>query len=158
MNIKKNINGIEYASLGLSVIGTVAAVVTQQIAYIATPLTLSLSLSLINRQKELVRATKRLTNLEQQSQTVRDSVNALSSAPAPIDFDNLQQSIIDNRQELKRIGTVIFELEKRDNDPSPFLTEIDLTKDSIKHLGLNFSKFQKQFKDRQVSIRVASKV
>ena len=47
MNIKKNINSTEYASVGLSVLGTVAAIVTQQIAYIATPLTLSLSLSLI---------------------------------------------------------------------------------------------------------------
>jgi hypothetical protein len=156
VNIKKNINSIEYASIGLSAIGTVAAVITQQIAYIATPLTLALSLSLIDRQKELGKATKRLTDLEQQSQTVRDSVNALSSAPAPIYFENLQQNIIDNRQELKRIETVLFELEKRDNDPSPFLTEINLTKDSIKQLGVNFSNFQKQFNDSQVSIRVAS--
>lgn len=157
MKSEQNINSIEYASIGLSAIGTVAAVITQQIAYIATPLTLSLSLSLINRQKELDRATKRLANLEQQSQTIRDYVNALSSAPAPINFENLQQNISDNRQKLKRIETVIFELEKRDNDLSPFLTEIDLTKDSIKQLRLNFSNFQKQFNDSQVSIRVASK-
>jgi hypothetical protein len=156
VNIKKNINSTEYASIGLSAIGTVAAIVTQQIAYIATPLTLSLTLSLINRQKELGRATKRLTNLEQQSQAVRDSFNALPSAPTTIDFNNLQQGIIDDRKELKRLRTVILEIEKKDRDLSPFLTEIDLTKDSIKQLGLNLSNFQKQFSDSQDSIRVAN--
>jgi hypothetical protein len=156
VNIKKNINSTEYASIGLSAIGTVAAIVTQQIAYIATPLTLSLTLSLINRQKELGRATKRLVDLEQQFQTVRDSLNSLSSAPTAIDFQNLQQSIIDERQELKRLGTVILEIENRDNDLLPFLTEIDLTKDSIKELGMNFSKFQQQFNDSQDSMRVTT--
>jgi hypothetical protein len=156
MNIKNNINSAEYASIGLSVIGTIAAVVTQQIAYIATPLTLSLSLNLINRQKELGKATKRIAHLEQQSQAVRDSLNALPAAPTTIDFDNLQQSIFKDREELKRLRTVIFEIKKKDNDLLPFLTEIDLTKDSLKQLGLNFSNFKKQFSESQDSIRVTN--
>jgi hypothetical protein len=58
VNIKKNINSTEYASIGLSMIGTVAAIATEQIAYIAAPLTLSLSLSLIDRQKQLTRSNQ----------------------------------------------------------------------------------------------------
>jgi hypothetical protein len=163
VNINKNINGIEYAALGLSALGTVAAVVTQQIAYIATPLTLSLSLSLINRQKELARATKRLTNLEQQfaseiesivkqSQTIQTTLNTLPAAPTSIEFEQLATSVSTDRQELKRLGKVLIELEQRGNDLVPFLTEIDLTKDSLKQLSLNFSNFEQEFDRRQNTI------
>ena len=167
MNIKKNINSTEYASVGLSVLGTVAAIVTQQIAYIATPLTLSLSLSLINRQKDLVKANQRLANLEQQltsdlksvveqSKTVRDSLNDLPPAPTTSDFHQLSESVRLDRAELKRLGTVLINIENRGDNLSPFLTEIDLTKDSLQRLSLNFSNFEKEFNSRQDSTRVAS--
>ena len=167
MNIKKNINSTEYASVGLSVLGTVAAIVTQQIAYIATPLTLSLSLSLINRQKDLVKANQRLANLEQQltsdlksvveqSKTVRDSRNDLPPAPTTSDFHQLSESVRLDRAELKRLGTVLINIENRGDNLSPFLTEIDLTKDSLQRLSLNFSNFEKEFNSRQDSTRVAS--
>ncbi len=167
MNIKQNINSTEYASVGLSVLGTVAAIVTQQIAYIATPLTLSLSLSLINRQKDLVKANQRLANLEQQltsdlksvveqSKTVRDSLNDLPPAPTTSDFHQLSESVRLDRAELKRLGTVLINIENRGDNLSPFLTEIDLTKDSLQRLSLNFSNFEKEFNSRQDSTRVAS--
>ena len=167
MNIKKNINSTEYASVGLSVLGTVAAIVTQQIAYIATPLTLSLSLSLINRQKDLVKADRRIANLEQQltsdlksiieqSKTVRDSLNDLPPAPTTSDFHQLSESVRLDRAELKRLGTVLINIENRGDDLSPFLTEIDLTKDSLQRLSLNFSNFEREFNSRQDSTRVAN--
>ncbi len=167
MNIKKNINHTEYASVGLSVLGTVAAIVTQQIAYIATPLTLSLSLSLINRQKDLVKADRRIANLEQQltsdlksiieqSKTVRDSLNDLPPAPTTSDFHQLSESVRLDRAELKRLGTSLINIEKRGDDLSPFLTEIDLTKDSLQRLSLNFSNFEREFNSRQDSTRVAN--
>lgn len=167
MNIKKNINSTEYASVGLSVLGTVAAIVTQQIAYIATPLTLSLSLSLINRQKDLVKADRRIANLEQQltsdlksiieqSKTVRDSLNDLPPAPTTSDFHQLSESVRLDRAELKRLGTVLINIENRGDNLSPFLTEIDLTKDSLQRLSLNFSNFEREFNSRQDSTRVAN--
>jgi len=82
VNIIKNINSIESASIGLSVLGTIAGIVTQQVAYIAAPLTLSLSLSLINRQKQLVTAERRLANLEQQ-------LIVLPAAPTTVEFYKL---------------------------------------------------------------------
>ena len=167
MNSKKSINHTEYAAVGLSVLGTVAAVVTQQIAYVATPLTLSLSLSLINRQKDLVKADRRIANLEQQltsdlksvveqSKTVRDSLNHLPPAPTTSDFHQLSKSVMLDRAELKRLGTSLINIEKRGDDLSPFLTEIDLTKDSLQRLSLNFSNFEKEFNSRQDSTRVTS--
>ncbi|WP_373542047.1 phospholipase D-like domain-containing protein [Chamaesiphon sp.] len=167
MNTKKNPNQTEYASIGLSVIGAVAAVVTQQIAYIATPLTLSLSLSLINRQRDLVKADRRLANLEQQltsdlksvieqSKTLRDSLDDLPPAPTTSDFHQLSESVRLDRAELDRLGSVLIKIEKKGDDLSPFLTEIDLTKDSLQRLSLNFSNFEKEFNSRQDSTRVTS--
>ena len=41
----------EYVSLASSALGTVAAVATQQVAYSAAPLTVTLGLNIVNRQK-----------------------------------------------------------------------------------------------------------
>jgi hypothetical protein len=141
VNIKQYINGIESAAIGLSVLGTAAAIVTQQIAYIAAPLTLSLSLSLANRQKELAKAERRLANLEQQ-------LIVLPAAPTTVEFYKLVASVTADRQELKRLETVLLEIKNRDNEL--FLTEIDLTKDSLKQLSLNFSNLEKEFTNRNL--------
>ena len=139
MNIRKHLNSIESATIGLSVLGTAVAVVTQQIAYIATPLTLSLSLSLVNRQKELAKSERRLANLEQQ-------LIILPAAPSTVEFYKLVASVNTDRQKLKQLETLLSEIQNRDNNL--FLTEIDLTKDSLKQLSLNFSNFEKEFNDR----------
>lgn len=140
MNIRKYINSIESAAIGLSVLGTAVAIVTQQIAYIATPLTLSLSLSLVNRQKELATSQRRLANLEQQ-------LLVLPAAPTTVEFYKLVASVNTDRQKLKQLETLLSEIQNKDN--SLFLTEIDLTKDSLKQLSLNFSNFEKEFNYRQ---------
>jgi hypothetical protein len=139
VNIRKHINSIESAAIGLSVLGTAVAIVTQQIAYIATPLTLSLSLSLVNRQQELAKSERRLANLEQQ-------LIVLPAAPTTVEFYKLVASVNTDRQKLKQLETVLSEIQNRDN--SLFLTEIDLTKDSLKQLSLNFSNFEKEFNNR----------
>jgi PLD-like domain len=56
---------MEYASIGLSCLGTIAAIATQQLAYVSAPLALSVSLSLLNRKKELSNANQQITRLEQ---------------------------------------------------------------------------------------------
>ncbi len=142
VNIKNNLNGVESASIGLSVLGTIAGMITQQVAYIATPLTLSLSLSLINRQRQLVTAEQRLANLEHQ-------LVAIPAAPTTVEFYKLVASVNADRQELQRLEAIIIELEKRDNDLTPFLTEIDLTKDSLKQLSLNFSNLEQELNYHQ---------
>lgn len=139
MNIRKHINSIESATIGLSVLGAAVAIVTQQIAYIATPLTLSLSLSLVNRQKELAKSERRLANLEQQ-------LIILPAAPTTVEFYKLVASVNTDRQKLDRLETLLLEIQHKDN--SLFLTEIDLTKDSLKQLSLNFADFEKEFNGR----------
>jgi PLD-like domain len=167
VNINKNMNGIEVAAIGLSALGTVAAVVTQQIAYVAAPLTLSLSLSLIDRQKALGRVTNRLANLEQQfasdiesavkqSQAIQAELHDFPPTVSKSDFEKLAKTVSANRQELKRISTALIAIEQRGNDLVPFLTEIDLTKDSLKQLSLNFSKFEQELAHRQGTANVAS--
>ena len=53
--------GAEYTSLGLSALGTILATVTGQVGLAATPLTLALSLNLINR-KELAKSSQQINN------------------------------------------------------------------------------------------------
>jgi PLD-like domain len=160
VNINKKINGIEVVAIGLSALGTVAAVVTQQIAYVAAPLTLSLSLSLIDRQKALGKVIKRIANLEQQfasdiesavkqSQVIQAKLHDFPHTLSKSDFEKLAKTVSANRQELKRISTVLIAIEQRGDDLVPFLTEIDLTKDSLKQLSLNFSKFEQELDRRQ---------
>ena len=60
MKAKRWLERAEYASLGLSALGTVAAAVSQQIAYATTPLVLALSLNVINRQRSLFLQTQSL--------------------------------------------------------------------------------------------------
>jgi PLD-like domain len=159
VNIKKTLNSIECAALGLSTVGTIAAVVTQQLAYIAAPLTLSLSLSLIARQQESRERDRRLVNSEQQftkeieslikqSQALQSELHGLPPTVSKRNFDKLVASLSTDRQELQRLNQAFSGLEQRNNDLVPFLTEIDLTKDSLKQLSLNFSNFEQQF-DRQ---------
>ena len=52
MNHRSWLTLTEYSGLGVSIAGTVMAVITQQIAWATTPLILTLGLNLINRQRE----------------------------------------------------------------------------------------------------------
>jgi phosphatidylserine/phosphatidylglycerophosphate/cardiolipin synthase-like enzyme len=62
MGIEKN---IEYAAIGFSALGAAVALATQQLVYLATPFTISLAISLSNRQREIARCNTRIANLEQ---------------------------------------------------------------------------------------------
>ncbi|MCY7366782.1 MAG: phospholipase D-like domain-containing protein [Chamaesiphon sp.] len=65
MKIEKIASSIEYALIGLSFLGTITAMATQQIAYVSAPLALSVSLSLLNRKRALSNANQQITRLEQ---------------------------------------------------------------------------------------------
>jgi phosphatidylserine/phosphatidylglycerophosphate/cardiolipin synthase-like enzyme len=91
VKIEKMASGAEYASIGLSCLGTIAAIATQQIAYVSAPLALSVSLGLLNRKRELGNANQYITLLEQQltnhHQSTIDRLNilqqSLSTIPLP---------------------------------------------------------------------------
>ena len=76
MKNKRLLIAAEYTSLGLSALGTILATVTGKVSLAATPLTLALSLNLINR-KELTKETSQnieqiQTNLTQLKNSDRD--------------------------------------------------------------------------------------
>ncbi|WP_310488562.1 phospholipase D-like domain-containing protein [Chamaesiphon sp. VAR_69_metabat_338] len=167
MNIKKSLHHIECAALGLSTVGTIAAVVTQQLAYMAAPLTLSLSLSLFARHKASRNTDLHLANLEQQfssqieslvkqSQALQSQLHSLPPTVSRRKFDKLVDSISTDRQELQRLNQAFSALEQRNNDLVPYLTEIDLTKDSLKQLSLNFSNFEQQLDRQQGTVNGSS--
>lgn len=66
LKIEKIASSAEYASIGLSCLGSIAAITTQQLAYISAPLALSASLSFLNRKRELGSANQQIALLEQQ--------------------------------------------------------------------------------------------
>jgi hypothetical protein len=69
----------EYASLGLSALGTILAAATGQAALVATPLTLALSLNLINRQELAKRTQHNKNNISHLKQEFSREINSLSS-------------------------------------------------------------------------------
>jgi phosphatidylserine/phosphatidylglycerophosphate/cardiolipin synthase-like enzyme len=91
VKINKIACSAEYASIGLSLLGTITAIATQQIAYVSAPLALSVSLGLLNRKRELSTANQYITHLEQQltnhHQSTIDRLNilqqSLSTIPLP---------------------------------------------------------------------------
>ncbi len=70
----------EYASLALSVLGTIAAVASQQIVFAVAPMTLAISLNTINRQRLL-----QLTQLH--------TKNLIASVHQTIDSSTMNQSL-----------------------------------------------------------------
>jgi PLD-like domain len=100
MNIEKN---IEHISIGLSALGTIMAVATQQLAYAAMPITLSLALNLSNRQKEIAKANLRITKLEQLS---------LSNASSTLEeFRAIKSSSAENLRSLSDMDNRINDLD-----------------------------------------------
>jgi phosphatidylserine/phosphatidylglycerophosphate/cardiolipin synthase-like enzyme len=130
MKIEKIANGTEYASIGLSFFGTIAAITTQKIAYVAAPLTLSVLLSLLNRNRELTKATNQITYLEQQltsdTRSIVDRVNTIQNlvvdlplVPTPIDLKSLYESVEDIQQDFLHQISVYLE-----QNPHNFTQEI----------------------------------
>jgi phosphatidylserine/phosphatidylglycerophosphate/cardiolipin synthase-like enzyme len=87
------------ASIGLSCLGTIATIATQQIAYASASLALSVSLSLLNRKRELGNANQHIALLEQQltsyNQSTIDRLNILQQSLSTI---SLPPTPADNQQ------------------------------------------------------------
>jgi cell division protein FtsL len=101
VKIEKMASSAEYTSIGLSCLGTIAAIATQQLAYVSAPLALSVSLSFLNRKRELSNANQHIALLEQQitshHQSTIDRINILqqSVATSSITPTSAEQQIAD---------------------------------------------------------------
>jgi PLD-like domain len=99
VKIEKIVSSAEYASIGLSFLGTIAAIATQQIAYVSAPLALSASLSLLNRKRELSSANQHIALLEQQltnhHQSTIDRINIIQQS---LSTASLTSTAADDRQ------------------------------------------------------------
>jgi PLD-like domain len=134
MSLKKFLNGAEYASLGLSVVGTIAAATTQQIAYAATPFTLLFSLNLLNRKEELAKSNQRLIQLEQRfsndfrsiSERIQ-TVQTSPSSPTEIQLQEIKSLVQNNQQEFDRLKIGFRNLKGEINNLPQPSKPIDLT-------------------------------
>lgn len=161
MGFKKFLNGAEYASLGLSVVGTIAAATTQQVAYAATPFTLLFSLNLINRKEELAKSNQRLVQLEQRFshdfrsvseriQTVQTSIEALPPSSTVTQLQEIKSLVQNNQQEIDRLEIGFRNLEVEiDNPPQPPESiAIAWVKESIEQLRNQSNQFIETFDRR----------
>jgi phosphatidylserine/phosphatidylglycerophosphate/cardiolipin synthase-like enzyme len=106
---------MEYASIGLSCLGTIAAIATQQLAYVSAPLAVSASLSLINRKRELSRANQQITRLEQSiASDARSTIDRLNIIQQSLATASLIPTAADDRQVAdiySRIGNLDYSIE-----------------------------------------------
>jgi phosphatidylserine/phosphatidylglycerophosphate/cardiolipin synthase-like enzyme len=114
VKIEKIASSIEYASIGLSCVGTIAAIATQQLAYISAPLALSASLSLLNRKKELSKANQQITRLEQLiASDARSTIDRINIIQQSLATASLTPTAADNQQIAdiySRIGTLDYSI------------------------------------------------
>ncbi|HCF29526.1 MAG TPA: hypothetical protein DEV81_20505, partial [Cyanobacteria bacterium UBA11049] len=92
----------EYASLAGSVAGSIVAVASQQVVYAAAPLTLAMSLSLVNRQRlqqQSQQQTNAIANMCQEVRSVHDKIQVLPPQERVNDVEGsirkLEQTIVD---------------------------------------------------------------
>jgi hypothetical protein len=154
----------EYASLGFSALGTIAAAATQQTLYAATPLTITLSLNLLNRQ-ELARRTRQIgnnvTQLEQQFssnvcslstqiQSVENSLNALPHSLEKTGISKLEEIRQSSQQEIVQLREQVNILETSFNNlpASSEPIELDSIEIAIAHLKEQLNSLTEQFKNR----------
>jgi phosphatidylserine/phosphatidylglycerophosphate/cardiolipin synthase-like enzyme len=99
VKIEKIVSSAEYASIGLSFLGTIAAIATQQIAYVSAPLALSASLSLLNRKRELSSANQHIALLEQQIHSHHQStIERINIVQQSLSTTSLTPTAVDNQQ------------------------------------------------------------
>jgi len=154
----------EYTSLGFSALGTIAAAATQQTLYAATPLTITLSLNLLNRQ-ELARRTRQIgnnvTQLEQQVpsnirslsnqiQSVENSLNALPHSLEATSISKLEEIRQKSQQEIVRLREQVNILETNFNNlpASSEPIELDSIEMAIASLSQQLNSLTEQFNNR----------
>lgn len=121
-------NGLEvteYVSVAGSVAGTVVAVFSQQLIYAAAPLTLALSLSLINRRRFEQTFQQNMTavlsemgtrvrqvdrEISEEMQALKGSVQNLSLSPKPVNLNPIQEELSQMGQRFDTLELAITSL------------------------------------------------
>jgi phosphatidylserine/phosphatidylglycerophosphate/cardiolipin synthase-like enzyme len=115
VKIEKMASSAEYASIGLSCLGTIATIATQQIAYASASLALSVSLSLLNRKRELSNANQQIERLEQLiASDTRSTIDRLNILQQSLSTIPLTPTPADNQQIAdiySRIGALDYTIE-----------------------------------------------
>ena len=119
MKIEKIANSMEYAAIGLSFLGTITAIATQQIAYVSAPLAFSVSLSLRNRNRDLSKANQQITYLEQRiasdARSTIDRINIIQQSLTTVSLSTTttaadNQQIIDIYSQIDKLEYSIGDL------------------------------------------------
>jgi phosphatidylserine/phosphatidylglycerophosphate/cardiolipin synthase-like enzyme len=118
VKIERIASSAEYALIGLSCLSTIAAITTQQLAYVSAPLALSVSLSFLNRKRELSNTNQHIALLEQQitshHQSTIDRINILqqSVATSSITSTAAEQQIADIYSRISSLDYSIGDLKE----------------------------------------------
>ena len=114
MNNRQLLEVSEYVCLGLSVLGTIVATVTQQVVYAVIPLSLSVALNLVNRpkfnysQSQIEQLQTRLQNITEEFYQVEKTMNTSNQRLEQIeDWRQQLSQIIDQTIEIainERLG------------------------------------------------------
>jgi len=129
------LNIAEYASLAGSAAGSIAAVASQQVVYAAAPLTLAMSLSLVNRQRlqqQSQQQTDAIADMCQEVRSVHDKIQVLPPQERVNDVEasirKLEQAIFE-ADTTQQLDTLVQAFENR-----PEVKEIGRLKETLSHL------------------------
>ncbi|MBD2292101.1 hypothetical protein H6G06_01055 [Anabaena sphaerica FACHB-251] len=143
----------EYVCLGLSVLGTIAATVTQQMVYAAVPLAISIALNLANRprfnhsqsQQQIEQLQASLQNITDKFYQVQETMDTSNQRLQQIEVWRQQLSqIIDQEIEIS-INQRLEKIEIWKQQSSQFIDQkIDI---SIQKLSTEINHFNQQIQD-----------
>lgn len=147
----------EYASVAGSALGTVVAVASGQVAYAAAPLTLAISLNVVNRRSSVA-------NLDQTVQSLQQKVQVLPAQP--VNLNAITQSLQQMNQKTESL-TQRFNarLEPRQIEelketiahlPHPQKVDLSPIAQSIKELKQSYETLTQQFNARPETQEIAT--
>ncbi|MBE9019038.1 hypothetical protein IQ272_23385 [Chroococcidiopsidales cyanobacterium LEGE 13417] len=118
----------EYASLASSAAGTVIAIASQQVAYAAAPLTLALSLSVVNRQRcqqqTLSHINKSNSELHQVVQSLHQQVQSLPTER--VNLSSIVQSLEHMEQRIQALtGQLSIQQETQETQINALTLRLD---------------------------------
>ncbi|MDM3853671.1 MAG: hypothetical protein PT120_01785 [Aphanizomenon gracile PMC649.10] len=102
MNNRQLLEFSEYVCLGISILGTIVATVTQQVVYAVIPLSLSIALNLVNRpklnysQSQIEQLQTGLQNITEEFHQVEKTMNTSNQRLEQIEVVNSRFAEIDN--------------------------------------------------------------
>lgn len=131
---------VEYLSLFGSVAGSAVSLASQQVAFASIPLTLALSLNLVNRQRSEQHTRAAITQVAKQLSNdvlaIRSLVHSLPPPPEPTDLSGVEGQIQGNLKAIAQLRQHFNELPlpPRPYNPAPLSAELSILRQEL--LGL----------------------